>query len=90
LVPKDVQASKVVNLLYSTFENKFGSKTDTNLAQTIILASILERETVTDEERPIVAGILLKRFQNDWPLQADATIQYALGKKLVPPHEKKT
>src|SRR5581483_2493272 len=42
-------------------------------------ASIIERETKSEEERPIVAGILLKRINAGWPLQADATIQYALG-----------
>jgi len=28
-----------------------------------------------------VAGILIKRGENDWPLQIDATVQYILGKK---------
>ncbi len=45
----------------------------------IILASVVEREGRTDEDRPVIAGILLKRLKADWPLQTDATIQYALG-----------
>ncbi|MBI4033134.1 MAG: endolytic transglycosylase MltG, partial [Candidatus Blackburnbacteria bacterium] len=45
----------------------------------VTLASIVERETLTDEERPIVAGILLKRLEAGWPLQADATLQYAIA-----------
>lgn len=47
--------------------------------QVIILASILEREMNIKKDRPIVAGILIKRMQNGWPLQADATVQYAKG-----------
>ena len=43
------------------------------------MASILERETITDEERPVVAGILWKRIENDWLVQADATVQYAIA-----------
>ena len=41
------------------------------------MASIIERETKTDEERPVVAGILINRLDIDMGLQADATVQYA-------------
>lgn len=52
---------------------------DLSLGQVIILASIVEREGRSAEDRPIIAGILLKRLKADWPLQTDATLQYALG-----------
>ncbi len=45
----------------------------------IKLASILEREMHIEKDRPIVAGILVKRLKNQWALQADASIQYAKG-----------
>jgi len=45
----------------------------------VILASVVEREVSKKEDREIVAGILLKRLKNEWPLDADATIQYAVG-----------
>jgi UPF0755 protein len=45
----------------------------------LILASIVEREAGLDQDRPLIAGILLKRWRQGWPLQADATIQYAVG-----------
>lgn len=48
-----------------------------NLNQILTMASIVEREARSD--RAIVAGILWKRLENDWPLQADATLQYAKG-----------
>ncbi len=47
--------------------------------QLIILASLIERETKTEAERPIVAGILVNRLKARMPLQIDATVQYALG-----------
>lgn len=75
LFPKDVNASRVVSVLRSTFDKKFPDSSE----RVVILASILERETLTAKERPVVAGILMNRLNNDWPLQADATIQYALG-----------
>jgi UPF0755 protein len=30
---------------------------------------------------PLVAGVIVKRLENDWPLQIDATVQYALASK---------
>lgn len=45
----------------------------------LILASLVEREAGQDSERPLVAGILTKRLANGWPLQVDATVQYALS-----------
>ena len=80
LFPKDASASMVVDKLVSTFQEKTsGLKLSNGLTfnQSIILASILERETKTDTERPIVAGILINRLNAGMPLQVDATVQYA-------------
>jgi UPF0755 protein len=49
------------------------------LDEVVIIASILEREMNIKKDRPKVAGILIKRLENGWPLQADATVQYAKG-----------
>ncbi len=73
LLAKDTPPSDVVKVLRSTFDEKVGSNISYN---SLILASILERETKTAEERPVVAGILTKRLNAGWPLQTDATIQY--------------
>jgi UPF0755 protein len=45
----------------------------------MVLASLVEREGRTAKDRPVIAGILLRRLKADWPLQVDATLQYALG-----------
>lgn len=47
--------------------------------QTVTLASIVEREAVVPAERPIIASVFLNRLQIGLPLQADPTVQYALG-----------
>lgn len=44
----------------------------------LTLASLVEREAKTSEDRALVAGILLKRLEADWPLQVDASVQYAV------------
>ncbi len=45
----------------------------------ITLASIVEREAVIDEERPTIAGVYLNRLAQDMKLEADPTVQYAMG-----------
>ncbi len=54
-----------------------------NLTQNevITLASIVQKETATVSERPIVAKLYLNRLASDWPLQADPTIIFALKAK---------
>jgi UPF0755 protein len=47
--------------------------------QIVTMASLLEREVKSFEDRQIVAGILWKRLQNNIPLQVDATITYITG-----------
>ncbi len=46
--------------------------------QVIIVASLIEREVMLDEERPLVAAVIYNRLRRDMPLQIDATVQYAL------------
>lgn len=75
LIPRDADAKKIVEILTKNFQKK----TPLPSREVLILASIVEREARSKEDRPIVAGILLKRLARDWPLQADATIQYALA-----------
>ncbi len=86
LIPQDATAAAIVDMFAQNFEKKVTSpmredakRSGLTLAQVITLASIVEREGRTGEDRPIIAGILLKRLKADWPLQTDATLQYALG-----------
>lgn len=46
----------------------------------LTVASLIEREVVVEEERPIVAGVIYNRLNAKMPLQIDATIQYIFDK----------
>lgn len=85
-IPHDATAGAIVNMFQTTFDTKItpamrqaAASRGLTWDQVIILASIVEREGRTNEDRPVIAGILLKRLKADWPLEVDATLQYALG-----------
>ena len=49
------------------------------LMQAVTLASIVEREAIVSEERPMIAAVFYKRLRGGLLLEADPTVQYALG-----------
>jgi len=53
------------------------SETGMNIQQVVTLASIIEKETNRDQEKPDIAGVYINRLRKKWPLQADPTIIYA-------------
>ncbi len=86
LLPKDATPAAIAKIFLDTFDKKIDTtlrsdsrKTGLTFPEVVTLASIVEREGVTDDDRPVIAGILIKRLKADWPLQTDATLQYALG-----------
>jgi UPF0755 protein len=46
--------------------------------QVVIVASLVEKEAASHEEKPLIASVIYNRMRKDTPLQIDATIQYAL------------
>lgn len=52
------------------------SKLGLSVNEAIILASIVDAETMKETELKKIAGVYLNRLQKDWPLQADPTVKY--------------
>jgi UPF0755 protein len=51
--------------------------------QAVTLASLVEREAVKDEEKPLIASVYLNRYKINMKLDADPTVQYALGYSII-------
>jgi len=86
LVQKDASASSVLAIFNKTFETKVTpdiiAKARTkglSLNQLITIASLVEREARNDEDRPVVASVILNRLNQGMKLDIDATVQYAIG-----------
>jgi UPF0755 protein len=47
--------------------------------QAVTLASMVEREAVQDDEQALIASVYLNRFKIGMKLDADPTVQYAIG-----------
>ena len=73
-----------MNLEYQKLKEDMGN-TSLSFHQILTLASIIEKEGVTDEDRKLISGVFYNRMNNDMPLQSDITVLYALGehKELV-------
>ncbi len=85
-----VSDSDIIEAMLMNFDAKISpelklaiGKRGRTIFEVVIMASILEKEVKTPEERRLVAGILWKRMAAGVPLQADATLNYVLRKKNV-------
>lgn len=89
--PASFSVENTLHRLLNNFETKVLTTettaaidaSDRSLDEIIIMASIVEREALWDEDRATIAGILWKRNDNGWPLDADATLLYALEDKTL-------
>ena len=85
---KGADARQMVDRLLNQYlietENlDFGStekKLNLSEYEIITVASLVERESASPEERPLIASVIYNRIHNGMPLQIDASVQYALGK----------
>jgi len=75
-----LQASheRLFNTVSKLWLNKPPNNPLNNINEAIILASIIEKEAGNNQEKPLIAGVFLKRLTLGMRLQADPTIIYGL------------
>lgn len=76
-VKVDVTTEELITLMRQTFDKKTAGLRIT--PETVILASIVERESIGEEDRAQIAGVYANRIRQGIRLEADPTIQYAKG-----------
>ncbi len=47
--------------------------------QAVTLASLIERESIQEEEMPLIASVFLNRLNAGWKMESDPTVQYAVA-----------
>ncbi|HRN96369.1 MAG TPA: endolytic transglycosylase MltG [Candidatus Levybacteria bacterium] len=99
LIPRDATAETVINVMRKTFFAKVAdlglTESSPNLQRVVTMASLIERESRIDEEKPLIASVIQNRINDGMPLDIDATLQYIVGEKdgkwwSVPTGEEKT
>ena len=82
---KNTSAQEVINLLKLEFDRQVrpmfskGFPDGLDEQKVLIIASIVEREAAIASERPLIAAVYLNRYYKGMGLEADPTVQYALG-----------
>ncbi len=82
----DDTAVDVITMMLQAFENNVppdiaqqAEADGLTVHEVVTIASIIEREAVVPEERPIMAQVFLRRLREGIPLGADPTVQYAVA-----------
>ncbi|HXQ77222.1 MAG TPA: endolytic transglycosylase MltG, partial [Gemmatimonadaceae bacterium] len=84
--PVGTTARQAVREMVYSFERRWRPEWDSSLTglkinrnDLVTMASIVEREARLPEERPVIAAVYYNRLNRGMLLQADPTVQYALG-----------
>jgi UPF0755 protein len=78
---KDSSVETIIKKMRDNFDEKIKSLVieRPKIYDILKMASILEKEIISDEDRAIVSGIFWKRIKNKYPLESCATVAYVLG-----------
>lgn len=84
-IDKKTSPHEVIDLLLRQFSKEVTPDVQKQLetmkftvAQWVTLGSLIEKEAMKEEDRPLIASVLLNRLKINQPLQIDATIQFLL------------
>jgi len=84
LIPKDANIALIISLMLDNFDNKYAvikpnEKNQLSKNDSVILASLIEREAKFSEDQSFISSVIHNRLNIGMKLDVDATVQYALG-----------
>jgi UPF0755 protein len=86
VIAEDTSAVEIVKAMLENFQKTWEEYEQEAINQgltvydTVIIASMIEREAMVDRERELISGVIKNRLQKGMLLQVDATVLYSLGK----------
>jgi UPF0755 protein len=84
LIPTNADINQIIDIMKNNFNVKIQSinlsLNDPKLKQIITIASLIEREALRDQEKPIISSVIYNRLNAGMALDIDATLQYIKGK----------
>jgi len=93
----DATLEEIVRKVLANFDKKLApglreeiASQEKTIFEIITMASLIEKEVRTLEDKKVVSGVLWKRLEHKIPLQVDATITYITGKKTTKVSKRET
>ena len=84
---KDAPAEKVIETMLSRFRKAYSTlqaaDSDLGMKEVVTVASMIEKESSTPGERPLISAVIRNRLRRGMRLEFDPTVIYALGDRFT-------
>lgn len=94
ILPSEATPDRIIDMMLNRFEEvalplyeadqASSPKVKVSLKDWVTLASIVEKESVLESERQIIAGVFWNRLRRNMRLESDPTVEYGLNIRQTP------